>query len=248
MACSRALSTCLCSSRGRGTPRAASTDRGRAIATPVVRRLALDPADRADTQVGWDLLGELSRVTDFVPIVDRWNMSRAWLADPDGLGLPVSEIWVMEQLNSTIYDWRIHESRDDADLPLDLYLDRLELDELTSPPLSDKRLLLFGSLHGSTRIIASSPAYARVAKAASEAMIFRHPVLLDPVDEIVRRLGGPGGYIALHLRVGDGYFEQMARIRMPEVFHRLMQEVFGFDRARSDELLERSRSLHCSSI
>lgn len=65
------------------------------------------------------------------------------------------------------------------------------------------RILHFGSIFGSDRVIMSSKYGMELAKAVEEAMLYSNPTLHHLTDGLVDRLGGRSGFLGLHLRVGE---------------------------------------------
>ena len=86
------------------------------------------------------------------------------------------------------------------------YTNRVNIPTLNSPPLSEMKLISFGSLFGSGRVHGRSNLYREIAKIADESMVFRNELLIEISEEMVKSLGGQDGYVGLHLRVGDGPF------------------------------------------
>lgn len=54
------------------------------------------------------------------------------------------------------------------------------------------------------------------------SMAFRNPSLLSPAVKIAERLGGKGGYVAIHARIGDGAFGKKAASNMESVWRGLV--------------------------
>jgi hypothetical protein len=169
-----------------------------------LRRSAQDPAD---SLVTWDVLVDLAPLERHVRLVERVDISRAWLTSPDGLGMRDDEIESFP--DKSRYSYRFYDSKKDKE-GLGRYQRRLDVEDMLQPPLAEKRLLEFGSFFGSGRVHLTKPANRRLGKRADEQMVFRNPLLTRISDEIVHRLGGRDAYVGFHLRVGDGVFRVRA--------------------------------------
>ncbi|KAI9009098.1 hypothetical protein DFJ74DRAFT_611225 [Hyaloraphidium curvatum] len=67
----------------------------------------------------------------------------------------------------------------------------------------DFRILHFGSVFGSDRVVMSSKRGLELAKAVEDAMLYANPVLHRLADGVVGKLGGRGSFLGLHLRIGE---------------------------------------------
>lgn len=65
------------------------------------------------------------------------------------------------------------------------------------------RILHFGSVFGSDRVIMSSKDGQEMAKAVEDTLLYSNPKLHSFSDKFVERLGGRGSFIGLHLRIGE---------------------------------------------
>ncbi|KAH8913707.1 hypothetical protein BT69DRAFT_1327300 [Atractiella rhizophila] len=87
-----------------------------------------------------------------------------------------------------------------------------------------ERLILFGSLFGSDRVVIKGKPHHYMAK----RLIFDHPMLLHTAREMGEKLGGKAAYASVLARVGDGVFKKKAE----ELQQRLFE---GIVRAMVDE-------------
>ncbi|EJD00816.1 uncharacterized protein FOMMEDRAFT_56491, partial [Fomitiporia mediterranea MF3/22] len=171
------------------------------------------------TLVPWNWLSNVSDITKNQPIIQRWNMSDAWLSDY--LGITPNETFEIK--DNTPYQFRFV----DAD-PFDMPSSRF--DEVISMSLLERlphRLIQVGTLFGSSRVRlrrARNIAYRTVVR---EGMTFNNGMLLDLAESIKAKLGGE--YVAIHVRLGDGGFERKAKKNVRLIWWRLVREVLGVE-------------------
>ncbi len=146
--------------------------------------------------MGWSWLLDSSAISHLQPVITRPSHSRAFFSD--ALGLSPADIHTFpdrKRLSTAIFD------SPSAPLPDDFkYVSRINLDELKA--MKDVKLLEFGSLFGSTRLELSEEENVEHRDKVRDLMAFDQPIMGDVRDEIADRLGGPGSYVGLHLRVG----------------------------------------------
>ncbi|KAM0792822.1 hypothetical protein ACM66B_002588 [Microbotryomycetes sp. NB124-2] len=193
--------------------------------------------------VGWDFLVDLSSVQDLVPTRDRWNMSDAWLQDelalePGKKGGPSPDVYHLK--DDTMYQYRFYDGADDHD-PLGKFSKRINLDEFARQT-RDYKLVSVGSMFGTTRFHPTTESLFNARSSFRKAMAFHNPVL-DQVTETIRdRLGGPGQYYGLHLRVGDGVFQSNAKKNTMDIWQTLCGKKMELPPAVCDEMVDRSKA------
>lgn len=79
--------------------------------------------------------------------------------------------------------------------------------DLRRPAIASKRLLVFGSLFGSTRIALHTKRAKAAYKFAEAAMVLKNSHIDQVADEIVKKLGGNDGFTGVHLRINEGIFK-----------------------------------------
>ena len=72
------------------------------------------------------------------------------------------------------------------------------------------KLIHFGSMFGNSRVELASPDYKTVAKEIQEALVLSNSIIEEIADMIISKIGGHNGYLAIHLRLGDGTFVDKA--------------------------------------
>lgn len=90
---------------------------------------------------------------------------------------------------------------------------------------SSKKLLLIGSLFGSTRLDLQDEENAADHLFFEGSLAFRNPILDAPANHIHELMGGSEGYAGVHARVGDGYFLLFSIDYMNTTFTKLMDRM-----------------------
>ena len=72
------------------------------------------------------------------------------------------------------------------------------------------KLIFFGSLFGRYRLHLFDDKSRDLRTRIGNSLIYQHRILNEVADAIVDRIGGPGAFIAAHIRAGDGNFVQKA--------------------------------------
>ena len=184
------------------------------------------------TVVSWDLLVDTRVIERQLkqPIIDRWNGTAEWLVER--LGIQANDTYSFKDKN--MYQYRFYDSSDDKE-PLEKFEHRIELSDLQK--LANFRLLHVGSLFGTSRMRTVVEMNWEVRSTFRQAMVFRNPQLDRITDTIRDRLGGPASYYAVHMRIGDGIFQQNAQINAVAIMRQLLLQKFKFAEADADALL-----------
>lgn len=115
------------------------------------------------------------------------------------------------------------------------------IDDLLTEKMDQYRLIEFGSLYGSYRIVLDGddvdPAWQQRLDRIQKAMVFDFPLLDKVASSIRRSMGGPDHFFGLHLRVGDGAFERTAIDHMKSALMKTLTSVFGFKESQAAALL-----------
>ena len=89
-----------------------------------------------------------------------------------------------------------------------------------------QKVLLVGSLFSSLRIIQAGQVEGEWPKREfSQDMAFRNEFLMRPALAIRSRLGGPGRYVGVHARIGDGTFLLGANTNMEVSWRKLVKKL-----------------------
>lgn len=168
------------------------------------------------TNVPWTFFYNMTDISKQVPVIFRPGLDYEWLYET--FHLKEQDIFFFKDMSP--YEYQIHDDRN-TDLPLDRFNYKIELTTLEQ---IDHRVLHFGSMFGSYRILAETAAHAQMLKDIRTSMIFRNPVLSGAAERIVSQLGGPNQFIGMHVRVGDGIFKLRASILVDDIFHQLVDQ------------------------
>ncbi|CAG8466957.1 4441_t:CDS:2 [Gigaspora rosea] len=82
---------------------------------------------------------------------------------------------------------------------------RINLVDLSKRP---EKLLHFGSLFSSYKIITRLPENENFRNKLNHTMLPNNPTILKIVNKIVNRIGGTDSYIGIHARIGKGFLNQ----------------------------------------
>lgn len=100
--------------------------------------------------------------------------------------------------------YRIHDTLEDKAVvegsAAGSYSYRLNVDDLLD--MDDYKLLEFGSIYGTSRLVLRSEENKAFKEEMHKAMVYKQELFETVSEAIVRRLGGRGTYNALHLRLG----------------------------------------------
>ncbi|KAI8970147.1 hypothetical protein BDF20DRAFT_826466 [Mycotypha africana] len=129
------------------------------------------------------------------------------------------------------FDYRVYDLPEST-TPLKRYTHRVELDSLMN---INQTVLHFGSLFGTYRVLAQKEDHQQVFQWIRQAMIFTNSHLVDTADQIVAQLGGPGAYVGIHLRVGDGLFKTRGSIHVDDIYHQLVNEYTDLTRTELEK-------------
>lgn len=152
------------------------------------------------TAVQVDYMLDLKDLYEDVPVIDRTDLREAWLWNT--LNLYPGE-W-LEVQDASRYSYQIYESSTASSVTGSKYEWRLNIDDLAD--FSDTRLLSFGSLFGSERVILNSPAMKKFVQKIAANQMPNLPLLERISDRIADRMGGRGSYVGIHLRVANSFF------------------------------------------
>ncbi|KAI9469700.1 MAG: CigA protein [Benjaminiella poitrasii] len=172
------------------------------------------------TNVPWTFFYNMSAIQEQaqVPVVFRSSLDYEWFYHTqDRLGkLTEDDIYFFKDMSP--YEYQIHDDRG-LDLPLDRFNYRIDLMSLQT---IEHRVLHFGSMFGSYRVLAETDEHAERLRMIRSNMIFRNPVLSSAAERIVEQLGGANQFVGMHVRVGDGIFKLRASILVDDIYHQLV--------------------------
>ncbi|KAI8580239.1 hypothetical protein K450DRAFT_173937 [Umbelopsis ramanniana AG] len=165
------------------------------------------------TMMPFDEIFDLDWAKQHVRIVSRDDMSYEWMekhldisragADNQDNGSYVDGD-ILFFKDETRYNWRIFDTPHQSER-LGKYLASLDIYQMREFP---QKLIHFGSLFGSGKMPIRRPEHYEFLRKLQRSIVYRHPVVTEVADNFLHSLGGPGAFIGLHIRSGDGWFVQ----------------------------------------
>ncbi|KAI8084401.1 uncharacterized protein B0P05DRAFT_535430 [Gilbertella persicaria] len=168
------------------------------------------------TSVPWTFFYDLTELKQHVRIIFRDDLSLEWIQA--NLDVKQDDIYLFKDYSP--FDYRIYDLPESR-TPLTRFVNRIELDTLEA---IQEKVLFFGSVFGSYRVLAQTPEHREWLKLIRKTMIFSNPTLMTAASRIVEKLGGVGSFVGIHIRVGDGLFKVRASIQIDDIFHRLVDD------------------------
>lgn len=202
------------------------------------KALPIECSDYYDyTLVPWNWLTNISTLPESHKLLNRWNMSDAWLSSE--LGMTPDDVFSVK--DHTAYQFRFVDA-DPLDMPSSRFQEVISIALLEQLP---HRLLQLGTLFGSSRLRLREQENIHFRTDVREAMVFSNPILLRLADSIKAKLGG--AYLAAHIRVGDGQFERKAKKNVRLSFWRLLHDELDLSESAILELESRITNSSVSS-
>ncbi|RUP13806.1 hypothetical protein BC936DRAFT_139714 [Jimgerdemannia flammicorona] len=158
------------------------------------------------TTLPWSFFFDFNKLSDTfgMRFVHRSDLHPRWFTRALAIQDPQSSPQIRYIKDTLRNDYRIY------DLPgfnpnLGKYSRKLFLDRLA---LVRAPVMHFGSLFGNGRVRVDVPAHKVFYGLLESSLILSNPTLHRAAMDIVNQLGGKGRFVALHVRLGDGYFSQ----------------------------------------
>jgi hypothetical protein len=168
------------------------------------------------TSVPWSFFYSMDGFTDHVRYIQRYDLSYEWLYE--NLHIKSSDIHFEKDM--TPFDFRVYDDPE-SKTPVGRFKSRIDLATLQAIP---QKVLHFGSVFGSYRILAQTPEHAELHRILRNNMIFRNEYLLRATDAVVSKIGGVKGFAGLHIRIGDGLFARKKTITIDDMYHELVNQ------------------------
>lgn len=168
------------------------------------------------TAIPWTFFYDLKELNKKVRIVFRQDLSLEWIKS--SLDITPEEIYLFK--DNSPFEFRVYDLPE-SKTPLTRFVNRIDISTLES---IKEKLIHFGSVFGTSRVLAQSKEHAELLKFIRREMIFKNPTLIDTASTIVNKLGGIGEFIGIHLRVGDGLFKVRASIAIDDIYHQLVND------------------------
>ncbi|KZO93203.1 hypothetical protein CALVIDRAFT_540190 [Calocera viscosa TUFC12733] len=125
--------------------------------------------------------------------------------------------------DTSVYQYKFFE-HSSLQRPMGRYTTRVNLDDLARETRHHK-LISLGSLFGTSRVKLSTKPAKVLRRSIKRTTTFSHPTILSAAQRVVRKLGGRDAYVAAHVRLGDGSFEQEGETRVRELWWALVRSL-----------------------
>lgn len=179
------------------------------------------------THITWDWLVNLTEITMHQRLLQRWNMTDAWVAEH----LRISEEDVFTIKDNTPYQFRFLDTLSDSSPPSHKFSESLYLPDLA---MLTHRLLHFGTLFGSSRLRLKNTTNISIRGNVRHSMSYSNPVLIDVATLIAKHMGDP--YLGVHVRLGDGEFRRNAEDNVRLIWWKLLHQVLEYTLEETLEL------------
>ncbi|CAO3600087.1 unnamed protein product [Absidia cylindrospora] len=113
---------------------------------------------------------------------------------------PIEKVYIRD---ASRFSYRIYDHRDNH-MDMKNYEQRINLEDLKA---RKEKVIVFGSLFSSARLALEQPEWRWLWDHLFTNVAFHHPTVINQALDVVGRLGGPGQFVTLHLRTGDGVFK-----------------------------------------
>ena len=133
--------------------------------------------------------------------MQRSSMSQSYFQDV----FDASEQDIYQLDDSSRASYRIYDSQDNQE-DLRIFSYRVDMEELRQ---RDEKFMLFGSLHYTLRLALSDPKLQWLSQYLREETSISHPTVIKQALSVLPLLGGPGNFVGVHLRQGDGFFKTL---------------------------------------
>jgi hypothetical protein len=177
------------------------------------------------THIPWRMIIDVEALSAELGVnaMERWDMSSRFVSQVLRIDPSDEEkiLWIPD------FDPREYAFSDELLPPNTTYKNYQSIIPVPSLSRPDKKLIHIGTLFGTTRLRITTPEGRTVLRTVREGTIPNHPLLLGAAQHIAKRLGE--GYVGVHLRVGDGVFEESRGENARAIWWSLLRGVFGLD-------------------
>jgi hypothetical protein len=179
------------------------------------------------THITWDWLVNLTDVAMHQRLLQRWNMTDAWIREQ----LKMSEEDVLTIKDSTPYQYRFLDTLSDISPSSHKFSESLYLPNLA---MSTQRLLNFGTLFGSSRLRLKNATNICIRGNVRQSMSYSNPSLIRLATSMAKILGDP--YLGAHVRLGDGEFRRNAEDNVRLIWWKLLHQVLEYTLEETSKL------------
>jgi GDP-fucose protein O-fucosyltransferase len=190
------------------------------------------------TSVPWSFFYTMSGFEQHARFHQRYDLSLEWMYE----NLHIKSKDIHFEKDITPFDFRVYDDPN-SKTPVGRFKSRIDVATLQAIP---EKVLHFGSVFGSYRILAQTEEHAELHRSLRNNMIFRNEYLLRATESVVSKIGGVKGFAGLHIRIGDGLFARKKTITIDDMYHELVnqftdltkEEVETIDDTHMDDRLE----------
>ncbi|CAG8786397.1 1223_t:CDS:1, partial [Acaulospora morrowiae] len=120
------------------------------------------------------------------------------------------------------YMQRYYDSRESTEA-LGKYHERVDLEDLLDRP---EKLLHFGSVFGSSRLVIRLQSSKVFWNNLQREMVPNNPIILEMVDMIINKIGKENNYVGVHARLGD-HFSKHSEKTVQKLIDNLKRDFSG---------------------
>ena len=172
------------------------------------------------TDVSWDTIVNFSELEQKQKLSYRWDFSDEWLQD--SLDLDEDDIYILEDTERDMYGFQ-----DFISLTGTKTRKYQRMIHLSTLALHSERLLHVGSLFGTSRLHLRMADNLALRTDIRAQMAHIRPFFGDIATKITTKLGP--SYIGAHIRLGDGFFEELADETVRTVWWTVVCDILGYD-------------------
>ncbi|CAG8748763.1 21795_t:CDS:1 [Dentiscutata erythropus] len=152
------------------------------------------------TLYNWENLIDFSFVRRHIKYIHRRDFNFKHLVESLNID-PNTEVY---NVSSDEYPYQVrYYDSSESKAELGKYKKRVNLITLSKKP---QKLMHFGNVFSSTRIIKELQKSKNFWKKLMNKMLPNNPIIINVVNTIVDKIGGMNSFIGVHARLGDGYF------------------------------------------
>ena len=175
----------------------------------------------------WSWLVNSSTPAGRLPVIQLPNVSQRWLSE--NFALKETDIYKLKDRSP--YQFRFLDTKASTPTTSNRYAQDVYFSDLTT---INARLLQLGTLFGTSRLRLKDPTNLAYQRTVRQSMLFTNQNLSQVADSIAISLGGY--FLAVHIRIGDGYFKTEAELTIRLIWLSLLQDVLGFSAAETCRL------------
>ncbi|KAI8099264.1 uncharacterized protein BX664DRAFT_320884 [Halteromyces radiatus] len=164
-----------------------------------------------------------------IRVTQRYNMGLDYFERVYGAS-PSDMVYIRD---SSRFSYRIYDHRNNT-MDIKNFEQRIDIEDLQA---RSEKIMVFGSLFSSFRLALEKPEWVWLWDHLFTEVAFHHPTVIQQSLDIIGRLGGPGQFVSVHVRTGDGVFKHVMDQTFEQVRSRLSSNMDNNDLAVNDTTL-----------